>query len=178
MESPAGEHPRALAAPPGATVSIDDALIATAIDASRQSPRRRIILPLHQKADEVLHRMLNAVQPGSYVRPHRHLAPPKAESLVLLRGSVRFFVFGETGEVAETFVLSAGSSQLGLDVRPGVYHTFVALAPDTVVFEVKPGPYEPTTDKDFAPWAPPEGTPEAAAYLASLASRTATRPPS
>jgi hypothetical protein len=28
-------------------------------------------------------------------------------------------------------------SRAGLDVRPGVYHTFVVLEPDTVVFEAK-----------------------------------------
>ena len=41
-------------------------------------------------------------------------------------------------------------------------------APDTVIFEVKPGPYDAATDKEFAPWAPPEGDPRAHAYLIQL----------
>ena len=48
------------------------------------------------------------------------------------------------------------------------------LEPDTVVFEVKPGPYQPTSDKDFAPWAPAEGGPDAPAYLADLEARFRT----
>lgn len=39
----------------------------------------------------------------------------------------------------------------------------VALAPGTVLFELKEGPYRPLGDKDFAAWAPAEGTVEAAA---------------
>lgn len=32
-------------------------------------------------------------------------------------------------------------------------------------YEVKQGPYDPQRAKEFAPWAPLEGTPEALAYL-------------
>ena len=65
-------------------------------------------------------------------------------------------------------VLAAGAEVVGLDVRPGVYHTVVTLEPDTVVFEAKTGPYNERVDKDFAPWAPAEGSPEAQRYLATL----------
>lgn len=112
--------------------------------------------------------MLNALQPGSYVRPHRHLLPPKAESSVLLRGSIGFITFHDDGRVDRQLVLSAGSSSFGVDCQPGPFHTLFALEPDTVVFEVKPGPYDPASDKDFAPWAPEEGSPEATAYLERL----------
>jgi hypothetical protein len=37
-----------------------------------------------------------------------------------------------------------------------------------VVFESKDGPYSPLNDKDFAPWAPVEGTSEAGVYNKSL----------
>ncbi len=151
--------PRALAPPAGEVAVLDDGLIERAVAASRKSPRRRIILPLHSTSSDPLQRMLNAVQPGSYIRPHRHLHPPKAETLVVLLGAVRFVTFDERGAVTSGITLSAGESPYGLDARPGVYHTFVALAPDTVVFETKPGPYDERLDKEFAPWAPAEGSP-------------------
>jgi hypothetical protein len=44
----------------------------------------------------------------------------------------------------------------------------VALTPHAVCYEVKPGPWNPASDKEFAVWAPDEGRPEAAAYLAGL----------
>ena len=56
----------------------------------------------------------------------------------------------------------------GVDLVPGVYHTLVVLEPDTVIYEVKDGPYVASNDKAFAPWAPPEGSPEAPAYMARL----------
>jgi hypothetical protein len=49
-----------------------------------------------------------------------------------------------------------------------VYHSFIVLEPDTVIYEVKSGPYVTSTDKSFAPWAPAEGTPEAQVYMEQL----------
>jgi hypothetical protein len=46
-----------------------------------------------------------------------------------------------------------------------VWHTFIALEPGTVLFEVKPGPFDDRTDKEFAPWAPTENAQEAPEYL-------------
>jgi hypothetical protein len=39
------------------------------------------------------------------------------------------------------------------------------LAPDSVLFECKAGPYRPITEAELAPWAPPEGAAEVAGYL-------------
>ena len=41
----------------------------------------------------------------------------------------------------------------GIDFEGGTWHSFHALEKDTVLFEVKPGPYNPDADKEFAPWA-------------------------
>ena len=51
---------------------------------------------------------------------------------------------------------------------PGQYHTLAALKPDTVIYEVKAGPYKDSIDKSFAPWAPAEGTVEGQDYLKNL----------
>jgi cupin fold WbuC family metalloprotein len=112
--------------------------------------------------------MLNALQPGSYIQPHRHLAPPKAESTVVLRGAICYVSFTETGEADKHVIVSAGSDTVGIDTEPGVYHTFFALEEDTVLYEVKPGPYDEKTDKDFAIWAPAEGSAQAKEYLQDL----------
>lgn len=165
--------PRALQPPAGRVAAITRERIAEGIRRSRESPRRRVIVPFHRSHADRLHRMLNVVQPGTYVQPHRHLLPPKAEAIVVLQGAVGFVAFSDAGAVEEALVLRAASEKIGVDLEPGVYHTFVALEPDTVLFEVKPGPYEEASDKDFAPWAPPEGSEEARAYLARLEGRFA-----
>lgn len=160
--------PLALEAPEGAVAAIDDSIILRAIEMSRRSPRKRIILPFHGSSEDPLQRMLNVLQPGSYIQPHRHLSPPKAEPIVVLRGAVQVVVFDKKGQIEDRINLTADSGTVGLDIRPGVFHTFFALEEDTVVFEVKPGPYEAMSDKDFASWAPKEGASEALAYLNGL----------
>ncbi len=159
----------ALPAPPEPLTLLSDALVRQAVDAARASARRRMILPLHKGHEDALHRMFNAVQPGTYIRPHRHTAPPKAESIIVLRGAIHFFEFDDAGGVRQHVRLAAGAPCFGADIQPGVIHTFLAVEPDTVIFEAKNGPYSAANDKDFAPWAPPEGTPEAAAYVRQLA---------
>lgn len=139
-----------------------------ALAASRASPRKRIILPFHRTLDDPLHRMLNAIQPGSYVHPHRHLSTPKSEAWIVLRGELLFVSFDDDGRVDQSAVLAPGGAHFGVDLVPGRYHTIVALEPDTVIYEVKSGPYTKDADKAFAPWAPAEGTPEAEVYLAEL----------
>jgi cupin fold WbuC family metalloprotein len=155
-------------APAGPVTVITRPQVAEAIALSRQSPRGRIIRPYHASASDPLHRMLNVVQPHSYIQPHRHAFPPKAESIVVLQGAIGCLIFSDAGAVEQANVLGAGRPAFGIDIHAGVFHTFFALEADTVVFEVKPGPYEKASDKDFAPWAPKEGTSEAKGYLERL----------
>lgn len=158
----------ALDNPRGDLVVLTRADLDETIVESRTAPRQRIIRPFHRSNEDSLHRMFNAIQPGSYARPHRHLEPPKAEAWIVLRGKLLFVAFYEDGAVDQAIVLDAGGERFGVDLVPGRYHTIVALAPDTVIYEVKSGPYTRATDKEFAPWAPEEGSPEVAAYLAGL----------
>ena len=162
------KFPRALSPPGEKVVIIDNKMIKKAIDASRDSPRKRIILPFHKFPSDNLHRMLNALQPRSYIQPHRHFDPPKAESIVVLKGEIIYIVFNNTGDIESFSALSADSFNIGIDTEPGIYHTLFATVEDTVVFEVKPGPYEQISDKDFASWAPAEGSPRATEYLRRL----------
>ncbi len=166
--NPGSSASRAMEPPKGSVISIDAALIEQAIEVSRKSPRGRVILPFHGTYSDPLQRMLNALQPGSYIQPHRHLAPPKAESIVVLKGAICYVSFKETGETDKHVIVSAGSDTVGIDTEAGVYHTFFALEEDTVLYEVKPGPYDEKTDKDFAIWAPAEGSAQAKEYLRDL----------
>lgn len=158
----------ALDNPQGDLVVLTRADLDETIAESRTAARRRIIRPYHRSDDDGLHRMFNAIQPGSYARPHRHLEPPKAEAWIVLSGKLLFVAFYEDGAVDQSIVLEAGGERFGVDLVPGRYHTIAALVPDTVIYEVKSGPYTRATDKEFAPWAPAEGSPEVEAYLAGL----------
>ena len=166
---------RALPPPSGDLFVLTEEALQVTVDASRDSPRRRIIQPFHRSEQDTLHRMFNAVQPDSYVRPHRHLDPPKAEAWIVLRGAVVFFTFEEDGAIRDCIELRASGPAFGVDLVPGVFHTFLATEPDTVVYEVKTGPYSASDDKMFARFAPAEDTPEANWYLEHLLQESARR---
>jgi cupin fold WbuC family metalloprotein len=134
---------------------------------AKQNSRGREILALQRGNSDTLQRMINAIEPGSYVQPHRHHAPPKSENVVLLAGSIGFVPFHEDGtpDYEACVLLDRTRGAIALDCRESIWHTFFALEPNTVVFESKSGPFDPSADKEFAPWAPPEGSTEASMYL-------------
>ena len=107
------------------TMATLEALLAQA----RQAPRRRAIQRLHDDDWEHAHRMLNALMPGTYVRPHRHSDKYKGEGFVLLRGRVAVLIFDEAGALnqAASCVLSHADGCFGVDIPPGVWHALVAL---------------------------------------------------
>ncbi|VGO22483.1 WbuC family cupin fold metalloprotein [Pontiella sulfatireligans] len=164
---PETNYPTALFPPANAVVAVDEAMLSQGKAASRESPRGRIIQPLHKQDGDVLQRMLNFIQPGSYIRPHRH-RPDRAESIIVVSGTLLYLTFNNDGAVDQALKLKAGSTQFGVDTDGGIWHCFMALEADTVLFEVKPGPYDAAGDKAFAPWAPEEDSPEAEAYLEGL----------
>ncbi|HYN40361.1 MAG TPA: WbuC family cupin fold metalloprotein [Thermoanaerobaculia bacterium] len=131
-------------------------------DAARRTPRRRLNRNLHGMDDPV-HRLLNAIEPGSWVRPHRHLDPPRSETVVVVAGALGVVLFDEDGVVKETVKLEAGGETFGVDLDAGIWHGLVALETGTVFFETKPGPYVFPAPSDRASWAPGEGEPGAAA---------------
>lgn len=152
---------------------IDTAMLDELSAQARLSPRGRKNLNFHASDAQPGHRLLNAIEPGSYVMPHRHLDPDKDETMAVLRGSLGLIVFDDAGAVVGTAILSHGGTPMGVDIAHGTWHTVFALEPDTVFLEAKAGPYLPLVAEEKAPWAPPEGSPEAAAYLAGLVKRLA-----
>ena len=147
---------------------IDQELLDRLSAEARENPRRRKNFNLHPTDDFCCHRLLNAMEPDSYIRPHRHLDPAKDESMVMVRGRMGVLAFDAAGNVRGRTIIAAAGSAVAVDIPHGLFHTVVALESGTVFFEAKAGPYRPLTEEETAPWAPAEGTPEAAVYLAAL----------
>jgi cupin fold WbuC family metalloprotein len=120
-------------------------------------PRLRAQHEFHESFHDPIQRFLNAVEPGSYVRPHRHSGSDRWEWFQAVMGAAAILIFDGTGKVHDRVEVRAAGPVYGAEIPPGAWHTLVSLARATVLFEFKPGPYEPLTDKDFAGWAPPEG---------------------
>ena len=147
---------------------IDDKLLDELCAVAAASPRRRKNRNFHTADDHPAHRLLNAMQPDSYIPPHRHLDPNKDETFVVLRGLLGLVLFDDAGGVVRSVKVGAGGAAIGVDIPHGTWHTAVALEPDTVFLEAKAGPYLPFTAAEKAPWAPAENTAEAVPYLAMV----------
>ena len=147
---------------------IDQALLTVVSAEAKQAPRRRKNRNFHPADDYPGHRLLNAIEPDSYVTPHRHLDPAKDESIVCLRGRLGIVVFAPSGQVDRNILLAPGGDNVGVDIPHGVYHTVLALESGTVFFEAKAGPYVPLAGDEKASWAPVEGDAGVADCLAQL----------
>ncbi len=147
---------------------VDSRLLDHVSAQAKESPRLRKNHNLHASPEEPCNRLLNAVEPGSYIRPHRHLDTTKDESVIILRGKLGVIIFDDSGAVIRKALLMPGGEAVAANVRSGVMHTFVSLEENTVFFEAKAGPYKAVTNEEYASWAPPEDSPEAAVYLDSL----------
>jgi cupin fold WbuC family metalloprotein len=147
---------------------IDGALLDQASAAARASPRLRKNHNFHASESEPSNRLLNAMEPGSYVVPHRHLDPNKDETFVVIRGRFGLILFDENGAVTHRAVLDCAGPTFGVTIPHGTFHSLVSLAPGSVFFESKGGPYAALTADERAAWAPAEQGPDAADYRARL----------
>ena len=127
-------------------------------------PRLRVNHNFHD-AQDLVQRFLNVLQPGTYVRPHRHRRNGSGtgfECFLVLQGAIGLLLFNADGEIQQQLHLSAAGPTHGIEVEEDQFHTLVALEADSVMFELKQGPYQPAQDKDFLSGFPQEGTAEAA----------------
>ncbi len=135
---------------------------------AKQSPRLRKNYNFHTSDGDRCHRLLNAMEPDSYIQPHRHLSVDKDESLVVLRGKIGLIIFTGDGAVAEKVLLEPAGNVMMANIPHGTFHTLVSLDGPSIFFEAKAGPFIPVTQEEKAPWAPQEGDAAAVAYLRSL----------
>lgn len=151
---------------------IDTTLLDETSQRAKLSPRLRMNYNFHESTDDAVNRLLNAMEPGSYIRPHRHLNPDKDEMFLLLRGRVAVFTFDDEGNITEKMVLDPKAGAYGAEIKPGVWHSLIVLEPDTVVYEVKAGPFAPLEPSNMAPWSPEASNKEGAEeYMNHLASQ-------
>lgn len=128
-------------------------------------PRLRKNYNLHASEKEPCNRLLNAVEPGTYVIPHCHADPTRDETLFMVRGRMGVMIFDTAGQVVEKALLEAGGETCAVSIPHGVMHATVSLESGTIFFEAKAGPYCPLTPQEKAAWAPAEGTPDAAVWV-------------
>ena len=144
---------------------------------AKLSPRQRQHRNIHLSYEEPCQRLFNAIEPSSYIRPHRHAGVDQNELLIAVRGLMAFITFDDEGAVSSVQHFGSefygGNVAVGIEVPPYTWHTVIALVEGSVLLEVKKGPFDPNKPKEMAHWAPNEGEVEAGLYLANLRSSCA-----
>ncbi|HEE3523361.1 WbuC family cupin fold metalloprotein [Klebsiella pneumoniae] len=123
--------------------------------AAVQSPRLRAHHNFHPELSDSVQRLAIAMEPGTYVRPHRH--PHTFELLLPLRGRFVVLNFDDRGTVTHRAIL--GETCTVLEMAAGTWHAVLSLDTGGIIFEVKHGGYQPVAADDYAHWAPAEGEP-------------------
>lgn len=72
---------------------------------AKASPRLRQSMDLRNTPDDQSQRMLNALEPGTIMPIHRHLA--SSETVAILRGKIRWFFYDDNGNLTEEILLDA-----------------------------------------------------------------------
>lgn len=144
---------------------IDQTLLDSLSDEAANLSRLRKNYNLHPVLEDPVQRLCNAMEPDTYVRPHRHPEGDKWELFIIIRGNALVLTFDNAGTLTGRIELCSTGPVYGVEIPTNTWHSVSALETGTVLFEAKKGPYQPLTDKDFAHWAPGEGEPECAKFV-------------
>jgi cupin fold WbuC family metalloprotein len=119
--------------------------------ASNQKGRVRI--NFHQDNSDLLHEMIIAIQPDSYIQPHKH--PGKSESFHIIYGAVDIVIFEDDGAIREVVSLAAEDEAKAFyyHMSKPFFHTLIINSDLLVVHEITNGPFvkNGTVFGSFAP---------------------------
>jgi cupin fold WbuC family metalloprotein len=134
-------------------INISEQLISKTIEKSKNSERKRAMHCFHNPEDKI-QRMLNAIQPKSYLPPHKH--ENKIEVFLALKGRFLVVEYNDEGKIIDFIIISPNGDQKGSEIPAKTWHNIIALEEDSVAYEIIEGPYITETHKVFPEWAPEE----------------------
>ena len=114
---------------------------------AKKNPRLRCNLDMRNSADDQSQRMLNALEPGTVMPIHRHLA--SSETVIIIRGRIRWLFYDEQGRITESTELWSDGDVRMLNVEKGRWHSLECLESGSVLFESKDGPYHPLEEDEI-----------------------------
>lgn len=126
---------------------IDTNLLDALTAQAKASPRLRMNLDLRNTPADQSQRMLNALEPGTVMPIHRHRNT--SETVVVLRGKVKWLYYNDQGELTDTILVEADGDIRGLSVPMGQWHSIECLESGSVILETKDGPWEAMKEEDM-----------------------------
>ena len=113
---------------------------------AKENPRLRCNLDMRNSADDQSQRMLNALEPGTVMPIHRHMA--SSETVIIIRGRIRWLFYDEQGRITESTELWSNGDVRMLNVEKGRWHSLECLESGSVLFEAKDGAYHPLEEDE------------------------------
>ena len=126
---------------------INTELLDTLTAQAQASPRLRMNFDLRNSPSDQSQRMLNALEPGTVMPIHRHRTT--SETVVVLRGKVKWLYYNDQGELTDTILVEAGGDICGLSVPMGQWHSLECLESGSVILECKDGAWEAMKEVDM-----------------------------
>lgn len=120
---------------------IDKKLLDDLSAQAKASPRLRQAYDLRNTSEDNSQRMLNALEPGTIMPIHRHLA--SSETVTVLRGKIRWHFYDDAGNKTESVLLDANGDVRCINVEKGRWHSLECLESGSVLLECKDGAYKP-----------------------------------
>lgn len=114
---------------------------------AKRSQRLRMNFNFHDSLESPSQRLLNALEPGTKIPIHRHKTT--SETYIILRGKMRLSFYDNDGKIIESVILCSDTENIGYNIPKGQWHTLEVLVSNTVIFEVKDGPYQPLNEEDI-----------------------------
>ena len=114
---------------------------------AKGSPRLRMAMDLRNSPADLSQRMLNALEPGTVMPVHRHHG--SSETVVILRGKIRWLFYDDNGKETERVVLDADGWLRMLNVEKDRWHSLECLESGSVLYECKDGPYHPLEEDEI-----------------------------
>ena len=126
---------------------VSEELLLELTESAKTNPRLRQSLDLRNSPDDLSQRMLNALEPGTVMPIHRHHG--SSETVVILRGKIRWIFYDENGAETERVVLDANGEPRMLNVEKDRWHSLEYLESGSVLYESKDGPYHPLEEDEI-----------------------------
>lgn len=126
---------------------IDNKILDELSAQAKTSPRLRMNYDLRNSTEDNSQRMLNALEMGTIMPIHRHLA--SSETVVVLRGKICWHFYDDAGNETENVVLDADGDLRALNVEKGRWHSLECLESGSVLLESKDGKYEPLMEEEL-----------------------------
>lgn len=126
---------------------IDKTILDELTAKAKESPRLRMAMDLRNTPEDQSQRMLNALEPGTILPIHRHHG--SSETIVILRGRIRWIFYDENGNETERVTLDANGEPRMLNVEKNRWHSLECLESGSVLYESKDGPYHPLEEDEI-----------------------------